>query len=73
MTPQDTSPLVKIKFDESGKNIYGLTNERFKYIYIDDENSDCLDQIEVGWNKIQDFRYDTNNLTSIYIIYYNNF
>jgi len=69
MTPQDKSPYVKIKFDESGKNIYGLTNERFKFIYIDDENSDCLDQIEVGWNKVQDFRADSANLTGEFKVF----
>ncbi len=56
-------PYTKIKFDETGKNIYGLTNERFKYIYVDDENTDVLDTLETNWGKLQDFRDDANNLT----------
>ena len=57
VTPVDRLPISKIKFDSSGKNLYSATSDTLKYWMVDDESPILNDNIECGWNKLQDMQY----------------
>jgi WD40 repeat protein len=67
ITPIDRLPIVKVKFDSTGKNVYVATNETLKYWMIDDNNPSLLETIDAGWNKLQDMVYVNNQ--GLYGIY----
>lgn len=59
MTPVDRLAISKIKFDSSVKNICRY-NWFFKVLdgrWVDDEQPILNDNIECGWNKLQDMQY----------------
>jgi WD40 repeat protein len=60
ITPLDRLPITKVKFDSSGKNAYVATNETLKYWMIDDSKPELLENIDAGWNKLQDMVYVNN-------------
>jgi katanin p80 WD40 repeat-containing subunit B1 len=59
-TPIDKLPIVKLKFDSTGKNAFLATNESLKYYMIDDSEPILLDLAEAGWNKLHDMKYIEN-------------
>jgi WD40 repeat protein len=60
ITPLDRLPVVNVKFDSSGKNAYVATNDTLKYWMIDDNQPKLLENIDAGWNKLQDMQYINN-------------
>lgn len=71
VTPMDRLPIIKIKFDSTGKNVFAGTNESFKYWMIDDDEPILLDMAEAGWNKLQDVQYIENEALYALSIYNN--
>ncbi len=61
ITPLDKLPILKIKFDSSGKNAYVATNETLKYWMIDDSQPYLIDLMEPGWKILQDMQYYAND------------
>lgn len=61
ITAIDRLPIVKLQFDETGKNAFVATNEGFKYWMIDDSEPVLLDLMDIGWNKLNDMRYYAEN------------
>jgi hypothetical protein len=57
VTALDRLPIMKVKFDVTGKNLFSATNESLKYWIIDDEEPKLLYLAEAGWNKLQDLQY----------------
>jgi WD40 repeat protein len=57
ITPLDRLPIMKVKFDSTGKNAFVATNETLKYWMIDDNKPTLLDNVDAGWNRLHDMTY----------------
>ncbi len=69
VTPLDRLPVLKLKFDQSGKSVFSCTNETIKHWMIDDDKPKLLNILETGWKQLQDFEYveeDAGYAVSIY-------
>lgn len=60
VTPFDKLPAQKLSFDSSGRNLFIVTNEGFKYFMVDDEKPEFIDMYEAGFNNLQDICYREN-------------
>ena len=60
VTPLDKLPMNKIQFDSSGENIFVGTNETLKYWKISDSIPILIDMVEIGWNNLQDMKFNEN-------------
>lgn len=60
MTPLDKLPVNKIQFDSTGENIFVGTNETLKYWKISDSNPVLIYMVEIGWNNLQDMKFNEN-------------
>ena len=54
VTAYDRTPIIKIKFDLTGKNIFSATNESIKYWMVADEEPKLIYLAEAGWKQLHD-------------------